>query len=135
MIRSLSTPRKPIKLDVSLAIVNIVLLLILFFLATGQLLNPPTGDVELSESEDLPLEALPSPILIVNDNGTWDLDGEPVAPDLLAVALSEQEDDAILHVLISRDAPASSLLAVMNNPGTSDIELRLVTLRTPRDRP
>ncbi len=135
MIRSLPTPRKPIKLDVSLAIVNIVLLLILFFLATGQLLNPPTGDVELSESEDLPLEALPSPILIVNDNGTWDLDGEPVAPDLLAVALSEQEDDAILHVLISRDAPASSLLAVMNNPGTSDIELRLVTLRTPRDRP
>lgn len=135
MIRPLPTPSKVIKLDVSLAIVNIVLLLILFFLATGQLLNPATGDVDIAETEDLPLEALPSPILIVDDNGAWALDGAPVAPDLLEIALADLPDSPVLHVLIDREAPAAALLEVMNNPGAAEVELRLVTLRTPRDRP
>ncbi|MEL6640523.1 MAG: biopolymer transporter ExbD [Pseudomonadota bacterium] len=133
MIRSLTTPRQPVKLDVSLAIVNIVLLLILFFLATGQLLNPQTGDVDLAETQELPIDALPSPILII-DGDTWELEGTTVAPDLIDVALSDLPQPVVLHVLIARDAPASGLLEVMNTPGLSDVELRLVTLRT-RDRP
>lgn len=128
MIRTLPTPRKPIKLDVSLAIVNNVLLLILFFLATGQLLNPPTGDVDLAETQDLPLDALPSPILIV-DGDTWALDGQPVAPDLIDLALQDLPQPVTLHVLIARDAPAEGLLQVMNTPGLAEAELRLVTLR------
>lgn len=131
MIRALPRHRKPIKLDVSLAIVNIVLLLILFFLATGQLLNPRTGDVDLARTQDLPLDTLPSPILVVDDSG-WTLNGDSVAPDLLGTALA---DTAVLHVLIARDAPAASLLEVMNNPGVADTTLRLVTLRRPQDRP
>lgn len=133
MIRSLESPRKPVKLDVSLAIVNIVLLLILFFLATGQLLNPQTGDVALAETQDLPIDALPTPILIV-DGDTWELDGSVVAPELIEVALANLPDPVVLHVLIARDAPAQGLLEVMNTPALSDVEIRLVTLRT-RDRP
>lgn len=128
MIRALPTPRKPIKMDVSLAIVNIVLLLILFFLATGQLLNPPTSDVDLAETRELPLDALPSPILVVSGE-TWELDGATVAPDLIDVALADLPQPVVLHVLIARDAPAGGLLEVMNTPGLEDTELRLVTLR------
>lgn len=129
MIEMLPKQREPIKLDVSLAIVNIVLLLILFFLATGQLLNPATGDVEVAETQDLPIDALPTPILIV-DGDQWQLDGASVAPELIDVALADLPKPIVLHVLIGRDAPASGLLEVMNTPALSDIELRLVTLRT-----
>lgn len=130
MIRSLPTPAKPIKLDVSLAIVNIVLLLILFFLATGQLLNPRTGTTDIAETSELPLDALPTPILIVGDDGTWTLDGTPVAPALIGTALAALPDANTLHLLINRDAPAASLVDVMTNPALSDTTLRLVTLRT-----
>ena len=131
MIRPL--PRKPetIKLDVSLAIVNIVLLLILFFLATGQLMNPRSENVDLARTQDLPLDALPLPILIVQDNGSWELNGTPVAPDLLTVALNDLPEDDLLHILINRAAPATALLDVMNAPALTDTTLRLVTLRVP----
>ena len=128
MIHTLQSPRKPIKMDVSLAIVNIVLLLILFFLATGQIMNPPTGDVDIAESHELPLDILPSPILVVAGD-QWTLDGAPVAPDLIDVALADLPQPVTLHVLIARDAPAGGLLEVMNTPGLDGTELRLVTLR------
>ncbi len=129
MIRSLPRRHTPVGLDVSLAIVNIVLLLIFFFLATGQLLNPPTDGVEISETTELPLDQLPSPILIVRDNGNWELDGAPVAPDLLGVAVGGLERPLTLHILIGRDAPASSLLDIVNSDPLSDAEIKLVTLR------
>ena len=129
-MRALPQPKKPIALDVSLAIVNIVLLLIFFFLATGQLLNPPAADVELAETSELPLDQLPSPVLVVVSDGSWELDGEPVAPDLLELALEPLERPLTLHILINREAPATSLIAVMNRPELAEAELRLVTLRT-----
>lgn len=131
-MRPLPLPKKPIQLDVSLAIVNIVLLLIFFFLATGQLLNPPAAEVELAETSELPLDTLPSPVLVVVADGSWELDGEAVAPDLLEVALAPLERPLILHILINRAAPATSLIAVMNRPELAEAELRLVTLRTAR---
>lgn len=134
-MRALPQPKKPIALDVSLAIVNIVLLLIFFFLATGQLLNPPTSDVDLAETSELPLDALPSPVLVVVEDGSWELDGAPVAPDLLAVALAPLPQPLTLHILINRNAPAASLIDVMNRPELAEAELLLVTLRTARPAP
>lgn len=135
MIRTLPKPSKPIKLDVSLAIVNIVLLLILFFLATGQLLHPPKSDLDLAETTELPLDVLPSPILVVADDGSWELDGQPVAPDLIDVAIASLPQPVTLHVLINRQAPATSLLTVLNTPALQGLEMRLVTLRKPQQSP
>lgn len=129
MIRALPKRRAPIKLDISLAIVNIVLLMILFFLATGQLLHPRTGDVAVATTQDVPIEALPSPILIVAPDGRLELDGTPVAEDLLPIALSSLPQPVTLHLLMNADAPATDLVALMNTPGLADVELRLVTLR------
>ena len=129
MIRALPRRHVPVGLDVSLAIVNIVLLLIFFFLATGQLLNPPTEGVEISETTELPIDQLPAPILIVRDTGTWELDGTPVAPDLFGVAVGALETPLTLHVLIGRDAPASTLLDIVNRPELADAAIKLVTLR------
>ncbi|SEW40108.1 biopolymer transport protein ExbD [Cognatiyoonia koreensis] len=128
-MRTLPRPHQPVQLDTSLAIVNIVLLLILFFLATGQLLNPPKQDVDLAETSELPLDELPSPILIITADGSWELDGARVAPDLLGTAVNNLPEPVILHVMVNREAPASALMEVLAQPELAETEMRLVTVR------
>ncbi len=115
--------------DVSYSIVSIVFLLLFFFLITGQMMNRAAQGMALAETKDLPLDRLPSPILIVGDDGQWSLDGIPVAPDLLALALQDLPQPVILHVLIGKESPAASLLQVVTRPDLANIDLRLVTLR------
>lgn len=129
-MRALPRPSHKIQIDSSLAIVNIVLLLIFFFLATGQLLNPPSQGVDLAETTELPLDQLPSPILVVDASGGWQLDGEPVAPDLLGVAINNLEPPVTLHILIDGQAPAGALMEIVNRADLAGAEMKLVTLRT-----
>jgi biopolymer transport protein ExbD len=129
MMKPLPSRRKRAEMDVSFAIVSIVFLLLFFFLVTGQMQNRAAQSMALAETSELPLDRLPSPILIVGDDGQWSLDGNPVAPDLLALALADLPQPLILHVLIGKEAPAESLLQVVTRPDLADIELRLVTLR------
>lgn len=128
MKKSLTNNKAPIQIDVSLAIVNIVLLLIFFFLATGRLMNPISPDLKLSETSELPLDQLPKPILIINADGSLTLDGEDVTPELLDLALEDLPQPLILHLLINRSASANSLLSVVNLPELQKAEIRLVTL-------
>jgi len=128
MKKSLARTRAPIHMDVSLAIVNIVLLLIFFFLATGRLLNPAGADLELSETSELPLDQLPEPILVVNRDGSWALNGDDIVPENLDLALADMPQPVVLYLLINRTAPANTLLAVINRPELRDTEVRLVTL-------
>ncbi|MFK7836780.1 MAG: biopolymer transporter ExbD [Sulfitobacter sp.] len=121
----LPPPAPPIKPDVSLFIVNIVLLLILFFLATGTLVDTPNLGVRLSETRDLPIDQLPSPVLVVEDNGTLTLDGVAIEADTLAQSLNGQP---VLHILIDRTAPALDLLTLIDRPGLETLDIRLVTI-------
>ena len=128
MRRPLPREAQRSELDVSLAIVNIVLLLIFFFLATGRLLNPVGPELDLSETTELPLDQLPSPILIVGEDGSWQLDGQDVAQANLGVALDTLEQPVTLHLLIDRAAPANSMISVLNLPELAEREVKLVTL-------
>ncbi|MEL6680233.1 MAG: biopolymer transporter ExbD [Pseudomonadota bacterium] len=129
-----SSRRRKVELDVSLAIVNIVLLLIFFFLATGRLLNPVDARINLADTADLPLDQLPSPILVVGADGSWTLDGNEIAAENLQLGLDtlgEPEDPAeirTIHLLIDKAAPASVLLNIVNRPEFDPFEIRLVTL-------
>ena len=113
-------------IDTSLSIVNIVLLLLFFFMIVGQTAKPEPG-LDLSRTEDLPLEQLPSPILIVGEDGAWLLDGDPISPDLLPAAVPATGSQ-VLHLMIDRDAPAHLLVETLNDPVLADYDLRLVTL-------
>lgn len=134
MKKSLARSRAPAHMDVSLAIVNIVLLLIFFFLATGRLLNPAGAEIELSETTELPLDQLPEPILVINKDGSWALNGAKIVPENLDLALSDLPQPVVLYLLINRTAPANTLLAVINRPELQETEVRLVTLHK-RDTP
>ncbi|WP_052249799.1 biopolymer transporter ExbD [Tateyamaria sp. ANG-S1] len=116
-------PRKAF--DSSLAIINIVLLLIFFFLATGSLLSSRTVEVALPETTRLPLDLLPSPLLVVATDGSMTLDGNPLDTGTLSVALG---DSPILHVLADRDLPATTLLSTLDDEALIAVEVRLVTL-------
>jgi biopolymer transport protein ExbD len=119
-----------IEMDVSFAIVNIVFLLLFFFLIIGQTPNRQTQDMKLAETSELPLDRLPSPILVVTASGAWQLDGAPIAPEFLFVALQDMPRPLVLHVLVNRDAPAESLLQIVTRPDLAEVDLRLVTLKT-----
>jgi biopolymer transport protein ExbD len=105
--------------------VNIVLLLILFFLATGSLVSTPDEGVRISETRDLPIDQLPKPVLIVEEDGRLTLDGEELAADGLPQA---RVGHSVLHVLIDRTAPALDLLKLVNRPGMENLDIRLVTI-------
>ncbi|MBM1691258.1 biopolymer transporter ExbD [Sulfitobacter geojensis] len=123
--RPLPRPSEPIRPDVSLFIVNIVLLLILFFLATGSLVSTPDEGVRISETRDLPIDQLPKPVLIVEEDGRLTLDGEELTADGLPQAMVGH---SVLHVLIDRTAPALDLLKLVNRPGMENLDIRLVTI-------
>lgn len=127
---SLPPRRRHTTIDVSLAIVNIVLLLIFFFLVTGQIsAEKPSDDIDLPVSSNLPLDQLPRPLLMVTPGGEWLLDGTEVAPDLLGVALDALPEPLTLHLLLDRGAPADLLVAVLRNPALAQRPVRLVTLK------
>ena len=123
-------PSRPrVAIDVSMAIVNIVLLLIFFFIVTGQMsVTSGVEGLELSETSELPLEQLPKPVLVVDRDGGWQLDGTPVAPELLGVALDALAQPVMLHLVIDRATPAEALVSVLRHPALRDRAVRLVTL-------
>ena len=129
-MKRLPTRAPKIEMDVSFAIVNIVFLLLFFFLIIGQSPNTQTEDIDLAETSELPLDRLPSPILVVTAQGAWELDGAAIAPENLATAMRDMPAPLVLHVLINRDAPAASLLQIVTRPDLADVDLRLVTLKT-----
>lgn len=115
-------------LDVSLSLVNVVLLLVFFFVISGQMGTPSDSRVQLSSTRVLPLGLVPSPVLVITPDGDYALDGQPVASDLLASALAALPDHAVLHVLIDREEPAESLLSLLDQAELAVIDVRLVTI-------
>lgn len=121
----LPEPRRGKAIDSSLAIVNIVLLLIFFFLTTGSLMSSRTIEVNLPDTTELPLDLLPSPLLTVEADGALTLEGEPIEIDGLADALV---DSPLLHVLADRELGAEMLLTLLDDANLIAVEVRLVTL-------
>lgn len=123
-------PARPrAQMDVSLAIVNLVLLLIFFFLISGRMDMPAGRAVDVAHTQDLPLDQLPKPVLVVPQDGEWQLDGIPVSPELLAVALDAWSPDLPLHLVLDRGAPAETLAGLLARPELASRTVRLVTIR------
>ena len=121
----LPNPRERHTIDSSLAIVNIVLLLIFFFLTTGSLLNSRSVEINLPETTRLPLDLLPQPLLTLSADGEMTLDGEPIEAGSLADALI---DSPQLHVLTDKGLSAPFLFETLAAEKLVAVEVRLVTL-------
>lgn len=122
--------RRRTRPDFSLAVVNIIFLLLLFYLATGSLIKPSELETEAPVTRDLPLELLPRPLLLVAADGSLRLDGVPVTQGALAeTARQSGAELAVLNVLADRAMAGRDFLDVLARLDTGGVPLRIVTLR------
>lgn len=134
---------KPISrtLDFSLTSVNIVFLLLLFFLTAGTLLQDAESEIKAPNTEELPLARLPRPLLSISGEGDLFLDGKPISVEQLlatALAVTDAEEDAsssaaplpILYVMPDRDLAANSFLGIVKTIRAAGLwNITLVTIR------
>ncbi len=118
---------KRVRPDMALAIVNVVLLLIMFFLATNALWNQsaPT-EIRLSQTRDLPISQLPTPMLQIDLDDKMSLDGDPFPEAELGARLAELDR---VYLLMDRTAPGRQLTSLLADPVFQDIDVVLVTIR------
>ncbi|MCO6382634.1 MAG: biopolymer transporter ExbD [Vannielia sp.] len=118
--------------DFGLAQVNIVLLLVLFFLVVGTIVETDELAVDLAETQDLPLERLPRPLLLIAPEGGWSLDGAPMEEAAVVEALKapppEGQPNAV-YILAPRDMSADRLLRAMQVLLPAGRTVKLVTLK------
>jgi len=114
--------------EFSLATVNIVLLLVLFFLVAGTIVDEDEAGLMLPETVDLPLDDLPRPLVLVRPDGGLGLDGvEMDLPEIIA-ALAAREAAAV-YLLAPADLPALRVLQLVADLAPLGAEVGLVTLR------
>lgn len=122
---------RKIPLDFSLTTVNIVLLLIFFFLVSGSMVETEELTVDLAQTSELPLDRLPRPLLLMDVGGKLRLNGQPVTASTLRQALDPllHTDTPRLHILADRDVAAGALVSLIQQPDLTGIQIKLVTLR------
>lgn len=128
----IQTPPKRTRPDFSLTIINIVFLLLLFYLATGSLIRPQEIEAEVPFTKDIPLERLPRPLLLAAADGRLFLDGVPVRlSELGSVVRTQVPSGAPLNVLAERSMTADAMLKILAKIQAAGVATQLVTLREP----
>ncbi len=124
--------------DASFATVNIVLLLVFFFMITGTLVETEEMSVTLAETEELPLDQLPRPLLLLGEDDTFILDGLTIPKGSLGQALAGNpllQTKPVLYILAESEMPANDLMAIVQSPDLADFAVKLVTLHTRKVAP
>ena len=114
--------------------INIVFLLLLFFLTTGSITEPRRGAIRYSGTRNLPLEHLPRPLLLMQADGTLFLDGQAVAADGAIDAARRTIEatgraDTMLSLLAPPDMQAAPLLSLAERLRAGGIAVQIVTVR------
>ena len=108
--RRQKTEREP-----TIALINIVFLMLIFFLVAGTLARPLDPDLSLVKTSDLD-QAPPADALVIHEDGSLSFRGEDVADiesfmPVLDAAMGEGAR-AKVRIVPDRDAPAARLVAV-----------------------
>jgi biopolymer transport protein ExbD len=132
MVPHLPRPARRFRPEFSLAMVNVVLLLLLYFLVAGDPAEQTERAIMPPSTRDLPLEGLPRPLLSLLPEGALVLDGVPVTRAALLARVAAG-DLPRLHILTSRSHPARALLALTGDLAAAGAEAKLITLRNRAD--
>ena len=131
-MRYIPAPPRKSKPHFSLSTINIIFLLLLFYLVSGSLLQQAEREADLPVTHDLPIEQLPRPLLLLTQDALV-LDGRPIGQAALADAVLEAMAGTppreFLNVLAERDVSATRLLQLVGHLQGAGVEVRLVTLR------
>lgn len=104
--RSVRATREP-----SIALINIVFLMLVFFLIAGTVAPPLDPDVKLASAAEL--EAAPPPdALVLHEDGRLSFRGEEITPDGY-LASRRQAADGPVRLVPARETPARGLMATV----------------------
>lgn len=108
-LKSLTLTQK----EPTIALINIVFLMLIFFMIAGTLAPPIDKDLSLIETRDLEGREPPD-TLVVHGDGRLSLRGFPVADAASYVAGLTPEAREILKIVPDRDLPAQKLVQLGN---------------------
>ena len=113
-LTAISPPAK--KPEPTIALINIVFLMLIFFLIAGTLAPPLDKDLTLVSTAGLEGREPPD-ALVVHADGTTTWRGQPI-DTADAVARSQEEEDngeSAMRLVPDRDLPATKLLEIAND--------------------
>ncbi|MFN4155157.1 MAG: ExbD/TolR family protein [Paracoccaceae bacterium] len=120
-------PRR--RAEPTITLINVVFLMLIFFLVAGQVAAPVDRDIRLIEAEALATRA-PDDALAVRADGTTLWRGDETTPEAFAAARIA-EGAEVLRLVPARDLPAQDLLRIANSlRAAGATEVRLVTERS-----
>lgn len=127
---ALASPRKRRRAEPMIALINIVFLMLIFFLVAAAVAPPLDREVRLARTDQLEGRSPPDAAVIRADGRLMFRGAEITSEAYLAARLSEQEDAVALRLIPDRDLPAIRLIEIageLRASGASDI--RIVTER------
>ncbi|MBP0616737.1 biopolymer transporter ExbD [Jiella mangrovi] len=135
---SLSRKRRRPRSDPAIPTINVVFLLLLFFILAGTVTAPQEAAIDPARTGDGPGGRLPRPLLTITTDAALGLDGQSISRDGLGAAVAElarQSDGKrpVIHVLAARDLPADTLVWALGEISAAGAATSLVVLKA--DRP
>ncbi len=131
----LASKKTTLTADFSLAIINVVFLLLFFFILTGSIVQRSEMEVRAPFTKNLPLERLPRPLIVISQHGELFLDGLPIKEEYLISKISNQPDrpdTAIkkLNILADGALSANLFLKLVEKLRKTGLPIKIVTVRT-----
>ena len=106
---SLSRPKEP-----TIALINVVFLMLVFFMIAGTLAPPMDPDLSLIKAEDLDGRAPPDTLVIHEDGRLW-LRGVELTSAAAFMERLPDDDRTIVRIVPDRDLPAALLIQITDD--------------------
>jgi biopolymer transport protein ExbD len=107
-----SVTRRPRQSEPTLPLINIVFLMLVFFLVAAQIARPNDPDLQLVRTDD-PKVVPPSDVLVLHKDGRATWRGAPASPKMMFQALAAEGYVGPARILPDRDLPAQKVLEVI----------------------
>jgi biopolymer transport protein ExbD len=125
--------RRRERMEFALPTINIIFLLMLYFLIAGTIVQKDELRVAPPITTENATSRLPRPLLVISDTGTFTLDGLPLPREELVAAAAKAIADPLaqtpqLNVLAPRDMAAAPFLEILAAFGAGGVPVRLVTV-------
>ncbi len=105
-------PRRRERLEFALPTINVIFLLMLYFLVAGTLVQRSEMGVIPPQTSQFPKDRLPRPLLLISATGAYSIDGQAVdEASLVSVARAVLADPKALSAQINILAPADMAAA------------------------
>ncbi|MHA7867666.1 MAG: ExbD/TolR family protein [Salipiger thiooxidans] len=104
-------PPKPER-ENTIALINIVFLMLIFFLVAGTLAQPIDSALKLVNTSDIESTSPPADALVVHPDGRMSLAGQDIATPEAFLEARGEEGLAVVRLIPDRELPAEDLVAL-----------------------